>query len=119
MFSKNDFDYVGILVAHAKKEAANGTTRSKVNIQYPLERLKSEKVLDEKKLETAREFTRTGLNNRYTSWGSPFQPAIPVPATFDIRFEEAMGLGLLCRSLSRSPKPWLASSPKPVRFLKD
>jgi hypothetical protein len=42
-----------------------------------------------------------------TSWGMPFQPLKPVPPTLDKRFEEAMGLGLLCRSLSKSPKPWL------------
>jgi hypothetical protein len=42
-----------------------------------------------------------------TSWGRPFQPPKPVPPTLEIRFEEAIGLGLLCRSLSKSPNPWL------------
>lgn len=47
-----------------------------------------------------------------TSWGRPFQPPSPVPPTFDIRFEEAIGLGLLCRSLSKSPNPWLGIIPE-------
>lgn len=37
----------------------------------------------------------------------PFQPPSPVLDTLDIRLEEAIGLGLLCRSLSKSPNPWL------------
>lgn len=51
-----------------------------------------------------------------TSGGSPFQPPIPVPATFDMRFDEAMGLGLLCRSLSRSPYPWFGIMPETRRI---
>lgn len=42
-----------------------------------------------------------------------FQAAKPELETLDIRLEEAIGLGLLCLSLSKSPPnpPWLGIIP--------
>lgn len=46
-----------------------------------------------------------------TSGGRPFQPPNPAPGTLDIRFGEAIGLGLRCRNLSKSVNPWLGVIP--------
>lgn len=47
-----------------------------------------------------------------TSGGRPFQPPNPAPGTLDIRFGEAIGLGLRFRNLSKSVNPWLDIIPE-------
>lgn len=46
-----------------------------------------------------------------TSGGRPFQPPNPAPGALDIRFGEAIGLGLRCRNLSKSVNPWFGIIP--------
>ena len=61
-------------------------------------------------------YINPSVKKKITSWGSPFQPLNHARVTFDIRFAEPIGLGLLCRYLSSSPNPWFGSIPETLKI---